>query len=172
MPDREGATWLLVCHRCGNGDLEMPFDSAEARGKWAAAHTRGTGHDSWWAPDPVNVTPGLLPMLRWLKHIITSPADSRFAIIATTAEVARDEVVSAMQDAFPGPVPVSYRGGTNAMVFGRLVLLIGEDDIHRLRGLSLDGLYVHGDLPAQFVETALTRVIAADAVFRGEAVDV
>lgn len=172
MPDREDATWLLVCRRCGNGDLEMPFDSASARGKWAAAHTKGTGHDAWWAPDPVSATPGLLPMLRWLKHIVTSPADGRFAIIATTAEVARDEVVRAMQDAFPGPVPVSYQDSTNALIFDRLVILVGEDDVHRLQGLSLDGLYVHGNLPKQFVETALTRVLTAGGVFRGEAVDV
>lgn len=33
--------YLLVCRLCGGGDLVMPFDSAEARGKWAAGHTRG-----------------------------------------------------------------------------------------------------------------------------------
>ena len=113
-----------------------------------------------------------LPMLRWLDHIVASPADSRFAIIATTAKDARDEVVRAMQDALPGPVLVLCRGGTSVMVFGRPVLLVGEDDVHKLRGLSLSGLYVHGDLPGQFVEAALTRVVASDAVFRGEVVDV
>jgi hypothetical protein len=45
--------YLLVCRECGDGDdaLVMPFESAEARGKWAAAHTRGTGHDRWFVYD-------------------------------------------------------------------------------------------------------------------------
>jgi hypothetical protein len=43
--------YLLVCRECGNGDLVMPFGSAEERGKWAGAHTRGTGHDRWWVKD-------------------------------------------------------------------------------------------------------------------------
>jgi hypothetical protein len=50
--------YLLVCRRCKvGGDATygavMPFGSAEARGKWAAAHTRGTGHDEWWVHDDV-----------------------------------------------------------------------------------------------------------------------
>lgn len=43
--------YLLVCRDCGNGELVMPFGSAEERGKWAAAHTRATGHDQWWVKD-------------------------------------------------------------------------------------------------------------------------
>jgi hypothetical protein len=45
--------YLLVCRECGDGEdaLVMPFESAEARGKWAAAHTRGTGHDRWFVKD-------------------------------------------------------------------------------------------------------------------------
>lgn len=39
--------YLLVCRQCGNGDLVIPFDSPEARGKWAAAHRDSTGHDQW-----------------------------------------------------------------------------------------------------------------------------
>lgn len=40
-------TWyVLWCLDCG-GDVDMPFTSAEERGRWAAAHTRGTGHDRW-----------------------------------------------------------------------------------------------------------------------------
>lgn len=39
--------YLLVCRACGDGDLTLPFGSAEERGKWAAAHTKGTGHDVW-----------------------------------------------------------------------------------------------------------------------------
>ncbi|TCO57150.1 hypothetical protein [Actinocrispum wychmicini] len=45
--------YLLVCRACGTGDLIMPFGSAGERGKWAAAHTRGTGHESWFVRDQV-----------------------------------------------------------------------------------------------------------------------
>lgn len=39
---------VLICKECSpDGDLQMPFTSQEERGRWAAEHTRGTGHDSW-----------------------------------------------------------------------------------------------------------------------------
>ena len=48
----EGAVfYLLICRECGNGDLVMPFDSPAERGKWAGAHTRGTGHDRWFVTE-------------------------------------------------------------------------------------------------------------------------
>jgi hypothetical protein len=43
--------FVLVCRECGNGDLVMPFSSAAERGRWAAEHTRGTGHDRWFVKD-------------------------------------------------------------------------------------------------------------------------
>jgi hypothetical protein len=43
--------YLLVCRECGSGDLVMPFGSQEERGRWAGAHTRGTGHDRWFVTD-------------------------------------------------------------------------------------------------------------------------
>jgi hypothetical protein len=46
--------YLLVCRACGDLDddpLVLPFESAEARGRWAAEHTRGTGHDRWYVED-------------------------------------------------------------------------------------------------------------------------
>jgi hypothetical protein len=51
MPETTETFYLLVCRECGSGDLVMPFGSAEERGKWAGAHTRGTGHDRWWVKD-------------------------------------------------------------------------------------------------------------------------
>jgi hypothetical protein len=41
--------YMLFCRACDGGGLPLPlpFPSAEARGQWAAAHTQGTGHDSW-----------------------------------------------------------------------------------------------------------------------------
>jgi len=51
MPETTGMFFLLVCRECGNGDLVMPFDSPAERGKWAAGHTRGTGHDRWFVTE-------------------------------------------------------------------------------------------------------------------------
>ena len=45
--------YALVCRLCGDPKkpLPMPFESPAERGKWAAAHTAGTGHDSWFVID-------------------------------------------------------------------------------------------------------------------------
>lgn len=52
MAEPERPTWfLLACRECGDGDMVMPFRSATERGKWAGAHTRGTGHDAWFVKD-------------------------------------------------------------------------------------------------------------------------
>lgn len=39
--------YVLICRDCGDGDaaIPMPFETPEARGEWAAAHTKGTGHE-------------------------------------------------------------------------------------------------------------------------------
>ena len=46
---------VLVCRACSGEDdtmpLVLPFDSYAERGRWAGAHTRGTGHDRWLALD-------------------------------------------------------------------------------------------------------------------------
>ncbi len=51
--------YVLVCRECseqdGNRPLVMPFGSAAERGKWAAAHTGGTGHDRWFVADQPEV---------------------------------------------------------------------------------------------------------------------
>jgi hypothetical protein len=52
--EREGRIYyLLACRECGDGEdaLVMPFESAQERGQWATAHTRGTGHDRWYVED-------------------------------------------------------------------------------------------------------------------------
>lgn len=46
MAEGRERTYLLACLLC-EPPLPMPFDSAEARGKWAAAHRDGAGHDRW-----------------------------------------------------------------------------------------------------------------------------
>lgn len=45
--------YVLACLECGDPDepLLMPFESAAARGKWAAEHTRATGHARWYVKD-------------------------------------------------------------------------------------------------------------------------
>lgn len=45
--------YLLACLECGDPErpLPMPFGSPSERGKWASAHTRGTGHDRWRVKD-------------------------------------------------------------------------------------------------------------------------
>lgn len=43
--------YVLVCLKCGTGDYVITFPSPEERGKWAAEHTRGTGHEEWWVHD-------------------------------------------------------------------------------------------------------------------------
>lgn len=40
--------YLLSCVVCdGDRPLPMPFGSPAERGKWAAEHNAGTGHDEW-----------------------------------------------------------------------------------------------------------------------------
>jgi hypothetical protein len=46
----DGQVFLLLCRECST-DVPIPFDSAEARGKWAAGHRDATGHDTWWVHD-------------------------------------------------------------------------------------------------------------------------
>jgi hypothetical protein len=47
----ERVFYLLICRECGNGDLVMPFSSPAGRGKWAAGHTAGTGHQRWFVTE-------------------------------------------------------------------------------------------------------------------------
>ena len=42
--------YVLTCREC-SPVLPMPFASAAERGKWAAEHTRATGHDRWFVTD-------------------------------------------------------------------------------------------------------------------------
>lgn len=42
--------YVLLCRVCG-GDNPIPFPNPEERGRWAAEHTAGTGHDRWWSKD-------------------------------------------------------------------------------------------------------------------------
>lgn len=42
----EAMWYVLFCRHCDE-DTPIPFESPEARGKWAAEHTKGTGHQ-WW----------------------------------------------------------------------------------------------------------------------------
>jgi len=61
MTDAGKTFYLLVCLECGDPDrpLPIPFGSAAERGKWAAEHTRGTGHDRWIVMDePASGVPG------------------------------------------------------------------------------------------------------------------
>ena len=52
--------YVLICRDCtdasGGDALEMPFGSPEDRGRWAAEHKRGTGHDSWFVVDVPRAT--------------------------------------------------------------------------------------------------------------------
>lgn len=44
--------YLIVCRECAEAEpTVVPFDTPEARGKWAAAHRDATGHDLWWVKD-------------------------------------------------------------------------------------------------------------------------
>jgi hypothetical protein len=47
--------YVLVCLECdGDGPVTpLPFESADARGRWASEHTKGTGHDRWVVTDQV-----------------------------------------------------------------------------------------------------------------------
>lgn len=42
--------YVLICRECGD-DLDIPFDSPEARGRWASEHTKATGHERWFVCD-------------------------------------------------------------------------------------------------------------------------
>jgi hypothetical protein len=41
--------YIIFCRKCDNPNwpLPIPFESPEARVKWATAHTAGTGHDKF-----------------------------------------------------------------------------------------------------------------------------
>lgn len=45
--------FVICCRACDEGTpLPIPFKTADERGAWAARHTRGTGHASWYVLDP------------------------------------------------------------------------------------------------------------------------
>jgi hypothetical protein len=52
--------YLLVCRDCGDDDgtLVMPFESAQARGSWAARHRQATGHNRWFVEDEIRPREG------------------------------------------------------------------------------------------------------------------
>lgn len=39
-------TYVLVCRAC-DPLSPIPFATPEERGRWAAEHTAGTGHEAW-----------------------------------------------------------------------------------------------------------------------------
>lgn len=39
--------WCKVCEPEQEANNAIPFESPAARGKWAAAHAKALGHDSW-----------------------------------------------------------------------------------------------------------------------------
>jgi hypothetical protein len=43
-------TYILICLDC-EPQMPIPFPGQAERGKWAAAHTKGTGHDRWMVLD-------------------------------------------------------------------------------------------------------------------------
>lgn len=44
----ERTYYVLVCRVCDpEAESPIPFESAEARGRWATDHTAGTGHENW-----------------------------------------------------------------------------------------------------------------------------
>lgn len=46
--------YILVCRECDpDGGTPIPFACPEDRGKWAAEHRDGTGHDRWIVLDTV-----------------------------------------------------------------------------------------------------------------------
>jgi hypothetical protein len=47
LTETEIEWYMLLCTQCGPEPLWMPFESAEARGKWASEHTVASGHDEW-----------------------------------------------------------------------------------------------------------------------------
>ena len=52
--------YLLICRDCTTGGarpLPIPFGSPEERGRYAAEHREGTGHDNWWVHDQTVTNP-------------------------------------------------------------------------------------------------------------------
>lgn len=60
--------YVLRCLQCDDDSdmtLDIPFPTAAARGRWAADHRDGTGHDRWFVtevhrpiiPDSIKVVP-------------------------------------------------------------------------------------------------------------------
>jgi hypothetical protein len=58
--DDDKTFYVLACRQCGDPErpLPMPFGSPAERGKWAAEHTRITGHDRWFVLEqPAEASP-------------------------------------------------------------------------------------------------------------------
>lgn len=55
---------MLVCRKCDpTGDRPIPFADRTARGRWAALHTKGTGHADWYCVDGWPNSPEVEEML-------------------------------------------------------------------------------------------------------------
>lgn len=86
--------YLLWCRACGDPDrpLPIPFGSAAERGRWAAEHTRRTGHEAWvvLAQDDdgrvhIGVLPGSAPACIRRTRLIQSETERSFFVFVSTA---------------------------------------------------------------------------------------
>lgn len=54
MSDDACPLYVLICREC-SPELPIPFPTPAERGRWAAAHTAGAGHDTWLV---IDIAPG------------------------------------------------------------------------------------------------------------------
>lgn len=88
MAETPPGACVLICRACEDDDpLVMPFISRAERGRWAAEHTRGTGHYAWFCldgwPAPAQVIAEMRRLDEWTAELRRA---ARAAVSAPTTD--------------------------------------------------------------------------------------
>lgn len=101
-------------------------------------------------------------IVRWLRHIATSPERASFAIITNSVREAHVDVLVPMRDAVPGGA-VTLSMDSKCTAFGRRVHLVTREQ--QLRGFAAYGLFVHSWPKDDTYLVAKTRLVPDGQMF-------